>query len=246
MKAVKMDRILVIDDDVELCSLVQEYLHAEGFTVDSVHDGENGLQRAAAGGYLLAVLDVMLPGINGFEVLRRIRATSRLPVLLLTARGEDVDRIVGLEIGADDYLPKPFNPRELVARIRAILRRSRSDGKPISTTPEIVRVGEVELDPATRTVRRGGQPVDLTSVEFNLLEVLLREAGHVVPRERLVNAVLSRKFSPFDRSIDMHVSKVRKKLGDTDGGADNDEHIKTVRCVGYIFAHPREKARSST
>jgi two-component system response regulator CpxR len=242
MKAAKMDRILVIDDDVELCSLVQEYLQAEGFVVDSVHDGESGLRRAAGGGYLLAVLDVMLPGINGFEVLRRIRATSRLPVLLLTARGEDVDRIVGLEIGADDYLPKPFNPRELVARIRAILRRSRSDGKPVSTTPEIVRVGEVELDPATRTVRRDGQPVDLTSVEFNLLEVLLREAGHVVPRERLVNAVLSRKFSPFDRSIDMHVSKVRKKLGDT----DNDEHIKTVRGVGYIFAHPREKVRSST
>jgi len=242
MKAAKMDRILVIDDDVELCSLVQEYLQAEGFSVESVHDGESGLQRATGGGYLLAVLDVMLPGINGFEVLRRIRATSRLPVLLLTARGEDVDRIVGLEIGADDYLPKPFNPRELVARIRAILRRSRSDGKPVPTTPEIVRVGEVELDPATRSVRRNGQPVDLTSVEFNLLEVLLREAGHVVPRERLVNAVLSRKFSPFDRSIDMHVSKVRKKLGDTDA----DEHIKTVRGVGYIFAHPREKVRSST
>jgi two-component system response regulator CpxR len=183
-----MDRILVIDDDVELCSLVQEYLQAEGFSVECVHDGERGLQRATAGAYLLAVLDVMLPGINGFEVLRRIRATSRLPVLLLTARGEDVDRIVGLEIGADDYLPKPFNPREL--------------------------------------------------------EVLLREAGHVVPRERLVNAVLSRKFSPFDRSIDMHVSKVRKKLGDTDD--DNDEHIKTVRGVGYIFARPREKVRSST
>ncbi len=122
-----MERILIIDDDVELCTLVGEYLQAEGFVVESVHDGENGLQRATAGGYLLVVLDVMLPGINGFEVLRRIRATSRLPVLLLTARGEDVDRIVGLEIGADDYLPKPFNPRELVARIRAILRRTRSD-----------------------------------------------------------------------------------------------------------------------
>ncbi len=127
MKTAKMERILVIDDDVELCTLVGEYLQAEGFVVESVHDGENGLQRATAGGYLLVVLDVMLPGINGFEVLRRIRATSRLPVLLLTARGEDVDRIVGLEIGADDYLPKPFNPRELVARIRAILRRTRSD-----------------------------------------------------------------------------------------------------------------------
>jgi two-component system response regulator CpxR len=210
--------------------------------VESVHDGENGLQRATAGGYLLVVLDVMLPGINGFEVLRRIRATSRLPVLLLTALGEDVDRIVGLEIGADDYLPKPFNPRELVARIRAILRRTRTDGKPAPSAPDIVRVGEIELDPATRTVRHEGKPVDLTSVEFNLLEVLLREAGRVVPRERLVNAVLSRKFSPFDRSIDMHVSKVRKKLGDT----DSDEHIKTVRGVGYIFARPREKAKTTS
>jgi DNA-binding response OmpR family regulator len=232
-----MEQVLVIDDDVELCTLVAEYLSTEGFGVECVHDGERGLQRASGGEYTLAVLDVMLPGINGFEVLRRIRATSRLPVLLLTARGEDVDRIVGLEIGADDYLPKPFNPRELVARIRAILRRTRADGKPTQPAPDVVRVGEVELDPATRTVRHEGRPVDLTSVEFNLLEVLLREAGHVVPRERLVNAVLSRKFSPFDRSIDMHVSKVRKKLGDT----ENDEHIKTVRGVGYIFARPREK-----
>jgi two-component system response regulator CpxR len=222
-----MERILVIDDDVELCHLVGEYLRAEGFTIECVHDGESGLKKAMAGEYLLAVLDVMLPGINGFEVLRRIRATSRLPVLLLTARGEDVDRIVGLEIGADDYLPKPFNPRELVARIRAVLRRTRADGSAGAAAPDMVSVGDVELDPAT-------------SVEFNLLEVLLREAGRVVPRERLVNAVLSRKFSPFDRSIDMHVSKVRKKLGDT----DSDEHIKTVRGVGYIFARPREKVKA--
>src|SRR5271167_4869901 len=233
----KVDRILVIDDDVELCSLVEEYLEPEGFQIEAVHDGNRGLDRALSGDHLLVVLDVMLPGMNGFDVLRRIRNTSRIPVLLLTARGEDVDRIVGLEIGADDYLPKPFNPRELVARIRAILRRTRSD-KSAPAAPEIVRVGEIELDPATRCVRRDGQPVDLTSVEFNLLEVLLREAGHVVPRERLVNAVLSRKFSPFDRSIDMHVSKVRKKLGDTDA----DEHIKTIRGVGYIFARPRGEA----
>jgi two-component system, OmpR family, response regulator CpxR len=236
-----MERILVIDDDVELCHLVAEYLQAEGFTIECVHDGEGGLKKAKSGDYLLAVLDVMLPGMNGFDVLRQIRATSRLPVLLLTARGEDVDRIVGLEIGADDYLPKPFNPRELVARIRAVLRRTRSEGTGSAAAPDLVRVGDVELDPATRSVRLEGKPVDLTSVEFNLLEVLLREAGRVVPRERLVNAVLSRKFSPFDRSIDMHVSKVRKKLGDT----DNDEHIKTVRGVGYIFARPREKAKTS-
>jgi two-component system response regulator CpxR len=236
----KVDRILVIDDDVELCSLVGEYLEPEGFQLESVYDGNRGLDRALSGDHLLVVLDVMLPGMNGFDVLRRIRNTSRIPVLLLTARGEDVDRIVGLEIGADDYLPKPFNPRELVARIRAILRRTQSAEKTSEgQIPEVVRVGEIELDPATRMVRQNGKPVELTSVEFNLLHVLLREAGRVVTREHLVDAVLSRKFSPFDRSIDMHVSKVRKKLGDSDIGSD---HIKTVRGVGYIFAHPRVHA----
>src|SRR5229473_1797110 len=232
-----VDRILVIDDDVELCSLVSEYLEPEGFQVESAPDGNRGLEQALSGDHLLVVLDVMLPGLNGFEVLRRLREKSRIPVLLLTARGEDVDRIVGLEIGADDYLPKPFNPRELVARIRAILRRTKN-GDRSASPPQIVRVGDIELDPATRTVRQAGSLIELTSVEFNLLEVLLREAGRVVSRERLVNAVLSRKFSPFDRSIDMHVSKVRRKLGDT----DNDEHIKTIRGVGYIFARPRERA----
>ncbi len=238
-----MDRVLIVDDDIELCSLVGEYLASEGFRVESVHDGETGLQRAANGNYLMVILDVMLPGMSGFDVLRRLRASSRIPVLLLTARGEDVDRIVGLEIGADDYLPKPFNPRELVARIRAVLRRSGTDrrvgGAP---APEVLRIGDVELDPATRTVKHAGEPVDLTSVEFNLLEVLLREAGRVVTREELVSSVLSRKFSTFDRSIDMHVSKVRKKLGDSEEG----EHIKTVRGVGYIFARPREKVKSGS
>ncbi len=233
-----MDTILVVDDDVELCSLVHEYLAAEGFSTESVHDGESGLQKAVSGDYALIVLDVMLPGMNGFEVLRRVRSVSRIPVLLLTARGEDVDRIVGLEIGADDYLPKPFNPRELVARIRAILRRSKTTR--VERAPETLTVGDVELDPATRTVTRAGQPVDLTSVEFNLLEVLLREAGRVVTRERLVNAVLSRKFMPFDRSIDMHVSKVRRKLGDSEESGD---HIKTIRGVGYMFARPAVRAK---
>jgi len=236
-----MDRILVIDDDVELCSLVSEYLESEGFQVESVYDGKRGLERALSGEHLLVVLDVMLPGLNGFEVLRRMRETSHIPVLLLTARGQDVDRIVGLEMGADDYLPKPFNARELVARIRAVLRRVKpGDQGSSSPIPDILKVGDVELDPATRSVRRAGQPIDLTSVEFSLLEVLLRQAGRVVTRDHLAEAVLSRKFSPFDRSIDMHVSKVRKKLGDSDEG----EHIKTVRGVGYIFARPREAVRS--
>jgi two-component system response regulator CpxR len=178
--------------------------------------------------------------MNGFDVLRRIRDSSRLPVLLLTARGEDVDRIVGLEIGADDYLPKPFNPRELVARIRAILRRTRAKGE--APVPDVIRVGDVELDPATRTVLHRGKPVELTSVEFSLLQVLLREAGRVVTREALVDEVLGRKFSPFDRSIDMHVSKVRKKLGDSDTG----DHIKTIRGAGYIFALARPKTKNAT
>ncbi len=233
-----MDRVLVVDDDVELCSLVGEYLAPEGFSVESVAEGNKGLERALNGDHLLVVLDVMLPGLNGFEVLRRIRAKSKIPVLLLTARGEDVDRIVGLEIGADDYLPKPFNPRELVARIRAILRRTRTADKTGAPPPrEVLQVGDVELDAGTRVVRLKGKPVDLTSVEFGLLQVLLREAGQVVPRERLTDIVLSRKFSPFDRSIDMHVSKIRKKLGDSDNGCD---HIKTVRGVGYIFARPSQ------
>src|SRR3954465_2890898 len=155
-----VERILVIDDDVELCSLVSEYLRPEGFQVEAVHDGKTGLARAISGDHLLVVLDVMLPGLNGFDVLRRIRDGSRIPVLLLTARGEDVDRIVGLEIGADDYLPKPFNPRELVARIRAFLRRTK-EGKPSTApVPVVVRVGGIELDPATRIVRHAGKPVE--------------------------------------------------------------------------------------
>ncbi|MDP9161371.1 MAG: response regulator transcription factor [Acidobacteriota bacterium] len=237
-----MDRILVIDDDVELCSLVAEYLQPEGFEIEAVYDGKRGLARALTEEHLIVVLDVMLPGLNGFDVLRQLRKSSKIPVLLLTARGEDVDRIVGLEIGADDYLPKPFNPRELVARIRAVLRRTREGENQAKTSiPEVIRVGEVELDPATRSVRQKGKPVELTSVEFNLLQTLLLEAGRVVTREQLVDTVLGRKFSPFDRSIDMHVSKVRRKLGDSDSSSDL---IKTIRGVGYIFAHAREETES--
>jgi len=231
-----MERILVIDDDIELCALVAEYLAGEGFQAECIHAGDVGLQRALKAEHILLVLDVMLPGLNGFEVLRRLRATSRMPVLLLTARGEDVDRILGLELGADDYLPKPFNPRELVARIRAILRRTQGLG---DAKQPVLQAGGIELDTATRTVRQAGVPVELTSVEFGLLEVLLRSAGQVVTREKLAATVLGRKFAPFDRSIDMHVSKVRKKLGDTGGSEDL---IKTVRGSGYIFAAALENA----
>jgi len=231
-----MDRVLVVDDDVELCDLVKEFLQPEGLQVEAVHNGNRGLERALSGEHALVVLDVMLPGMNGLDVLRKLRATSSVPVLLLTARGQDVDRIVGLELGADDYLPKPFNPRELVARIRAILRRTKGgEGGERQAPQTSVRVGDVELNPATRTVVRGGEAVDLTAVEFNLLDVLLREAGRVVTRDELAKIALGRMFSPYDRSIDMHISKLRKKLGEDGKGG---ERIKTVRGVGYIYAAP--------
>ena len=234
-----MDRVLVIDDDVELCDLVAEYLEPEGFEVEAVHHGERGVEVALTGGHALVVLDVMLPGISGFDVLRRIRARSRIPVLMLTARGDDVDRIVGLEIGADDYLPKPFNPRELLARIRAVLRRAKPEPgeAPAAPARDRLTVGDVELDKGARVARRAGELIDLTAVEFDLLEVLLRAAGRVVTREDLVKAVLGRNFNPLDRSIDMHVSNLRKKLGHYVGDL---ERIKTVRGVGYVYASPAE------
>jgi len=219
---------------------VKDYLEPEQFEIEAVHSGNRGLERALSGDHILVVLDVMLPGLNGFEVLRRLRGSaSCVPVLLLTARGDDVDRIVGLEIGADDYLPKPFNPRELVARIHAILRRTR-DKAYTSAKPEVIRVGDVELDTGTRSVRSSGAPVELTAVEFSLLEVLLRHAGRVVSREELVRAALGRAFSPYDRSVDMHVSKLRKKLGDQ---ASPGEHIKTVRGAGYIYSFSESARR---
>jgi len=228
-----MDHILIIDDDVALCELVTEYLEPLGFQIESVHRGDAGAERAIAGKHSLVVLDVMLPGLNGFEVLRRIRADSRVPVLMLTARGDDVDRIVGLEIGADDYLPKPFNPRELTARIRAILRRARLEEPVAEPTAKKMSVGDVELDSGTRAVTRGRENVELTAVEFDLLVKLLRAAGQIVTREELSKEVLGRSASPFDRSIDMHISNLRKKLGHQFAGT---ERIKTVRGVGYIYA----------
>lgn len=232
-----MQLVLVIDDDVGLCELVAEYLEPDGYKVEAVHNGEEGVERALSGGHVLAVLDVMLPGINGFEVLRRIRARSRLPIVMLTARGDDLDRIVGLEIGADDYLPKPFNPRELVARINAVLRRARPDEQVESQSQETLAIGDIEMDRRTRTVRRAGEMVELTVVEYDLLEKLLSAPGRIVTREELVRDVLHRSLSPFDRSIDMHVSNLRKKLGHQVAG---QERIKTVRGVGYIYAAPNE------
>lgn len=228
-----MDQILIIDDDVALCELVTEYLEPLGFQIEAVHRGDAGAARALEGHHSLVVLDVMLPGLNGFEVLRRIRADSKVPVLMLTARGDDVDRIVGLEIGADDYLPKPFNPRELTARIRAILRRTSLAVSADQPAAKTLNVGDVELDGGTRMVARAGENVELTAVEFDLLEKLMRAAGRIVTREELSKEVLGRSSSPFDRSIDMHISNLRKKLGHHFG---KTERIKTVRGVGYIYA----------
>ena len=222
-----MDRVLIVDDDVELCRLLAERLSAEGFVIETVHDGPRGLERALSMEHALVVLDLMLPGMGGLDVLRQLRAKSPVPVLILTARGEDVDRILGLEIGADDYVPKPFNPRELIARIRAILRRTVR--APSSAAPLVV--GDLRLNPAAREVWLNDVQIDLTSVEFTLLEALLRDAGHVLTREQLTEAVLGRKLGPFDCVIDVHVSNVRKKLGPAQGG----ERIKAVRGSGYLF-----------
>jgi two-component system response regulator CpxR len=230
------EQVLVIDDDVELCKLVTRYLTQEGFQIASVNGGASGAELALSGNYALVVLDVMMPGVNGFDVLRRIRAESRIPVLMLTAKGDALDRVLGLEMGADDYLPKPFNPQELVARIRAILRRVRPDraeGGQASATPIVV--GDVEIDQGARVVRRQGEVVSLTSVEFDLLEALLHAAGQVVGREKLTRDVLGREFSPFDRSIDTHVCNLRKKIGLL---ADGTERIKGVRGIGYLYALP--------
>lgn len=210
-----------------------EYLQPLGFELEFAHRGDAGAERALSGEHSLVVLDVMLPGLNGFEVLRKVRSASSVPVLMLTARGDDVDRIVGLEIGADDYLSKPFNPRELAARIRAILRRAPLEKSGEQEHSRALIVGDVELDAGTRVVRRGGEPVELTAVEFDLLEKLLRGAGTIIKRKELSSEVLGRNLSPFDRSIDMHISNLRKKLGHHFGAV---ERIKTVRGVGYIYA----------
>ncbi len=228
-----MNRILIIDDDEELCDLVSEYLTGEGFTTTAVHNGDDGLKKAVSPDFDLVILDVMLPGSSGFDVLRELRRESKIPVLMLTARGDDTERIVGLEIGADDYLPKPFNPRELVARIRAVLRRVHTDDEVSAPMVERINVDDIEISIPGRWARRDGEELSLTSVEFDLLVALLKNAGKVIKKEDLSREVLERDLSPFDRSLDMHISNLRKKLGRrTD---DDDDRIKTVRSVGYIY-----------
>jgi two-component system response regulator CpxR len=234
--------ILVVDDDRVLSELLVEYLAREGFTVETAYDGEEGIEKALTGQYGIIVLDVMLPGgYDGFDVLRAVRARKDTPVLMLTARGDDADRIAGLESGADDYLAKPFNPRELVARLRAILRRTNRDALEMVPGGKSVRykVGDVELDMGTRTVLRAGARVELTTVEFSLLEIFLYKMGRPVTRDELARTVLGRTMTPYDRSIDVHVSKLRKKLGQGDNGT---ERIKSIRGSGYVYVLPQAPA----
>lgn len=228
-----MDRVLIVDDDLELCALLKERLGSENFAIDAVHDGHAGVARALSQDYSLVVLDLMLPGIGGLDVLRTIRMRSSVPVLILTARGEDVERVLGLEIGADDYLPKPFNPRELIARLRAILRRTARSILP----GEPVIFEDIRLDRAAREVVAGGAPVMVTNAEFAVLEMLLKNIGQVVTREQLTETVLGRRLGPFDRVIDVHISNLRKKLALHLGA----NRIKAVRGSGYIFVPRAEQ-----
>ncbi|MBU0592577.1 MAG: response regulator transcription factor [Gammaproteobacteria bacterium] len=223
-----MSKVLLVDDDVELVEMLKEYLAQEGFDVTTVHDGEAGVSEALSGQYAIAVLDVMMPRLGGVEALRRIRLKGAMPVIMLTARGDDTDRIVGLELGADDYVPKPCTPRELTARIRAILRRTQ--GAQGENEPTVLTVGALSIWPGQRRVEWSGKPVDLTSTEFNLLEVLAREAGRPVSKNILSEQGLGRPLARFDRSIDVHLSSIRHKLGLL---ADGRSCIQTVYRQGY-------------
>ena len=226
--------ILLVEDDQELNELLTEFLQLEGFNVTSTFDGVAGLEAALTGEHDAIVLDIMLPKMNGLEVLKQLRNSQKTPVLMLTARGDEVDRIVGFEMGADDYLPKPCNPREIIARIKAILRRVEMDlanAQPVSKNG-IIKLEDIEVNPSTRVATLNDDPLELTSTEFNLLESLLSNAGQVISKEDLTETALGRKLTLYDRSVDMHLSNLRKKLGNF---ADGEARIKTVRGVGYLY-----------
>ncbi|KTD63991.1 two-component system response regulator CpxR [Legionella spiritensis] len=220
--------ILIVDDDTELTDLLVQYLEPEGFHVVCVHDGESGVKKALNQVFDAIILDVMLPRLNGFEVLKAIREHLETPVLMLTARGDDIDRIVGLEIGADDYLPKPCNPRELVARLRAILRRTQK----IPTQRPIIQHHNIVVDCAKRLVTYHDEPMELTNAEFNILEMLIKSPGQAFSKEELTEYALGRKYTAYDRSIDVHISNLRNKLGENPEG---EPLVKTVRGFGYMF-----------
>ena len=221
--------ILIADDDTELCELLGEYLSQEGFEVRMAFDGEQALAESRRPGLDAMVLDIMMPRMNGIDVLRKLRKESELPVIMLTARGDDLDRIIGLELGADDYLAKPANPRELLARIRAVLRRSA-----VHSTVATLEVDDLELNQAGRELKLDGQPTELTSTEFSILQLLLQHSGEVVEKKDLYLAALGREPVAYDRSIDMHVSNLRRKLGPA---KDGSERIETIRGIGYQYRY---------
>lgn len=229
-------KILVIDDDTELCSLIRDYLKPLGYEVSAAHDGLSGAERALGEKFHAIILDVMLPGMDGFEVLRRIRGGCNAPILMLTARGEETDRIVGLELGADDYLPKTFSSRELLARIRAVTRRAArlEAGDESRTEPEIV-VGPLRIDPSRRLAILEEAPLKLTALEFDLLLCLARARGRVKTRENLIETLGERLYDGLDRSIDVHIWSLRRKLGDD---PKDPRYIRTVRSVGYMLINP--------
>lgn len=220
--------VLLVDDDVEWSALLAEYLRSEGFEVDAAYDGESGVRAALTGQYAVVVLDVMMPRLGGLEALRQIRQTSQVPVLMLTAKGDDIDRIVGLELGADDYVPKPCLPRELVARLRAILRRVGKENEPGHREP--LHVGSISLYPEYHRVEWEGEPIELTNAEFQLLEALMAAAGKVLSKKELCEHALGRPYTRYDRSVDVHMSNIRQKLG---VNAGDHSPILTVRGVGY-------------
>lgn len=219
--------ILLIEDDADLCGLMRDYFAEKGFRMEAVHDGRRGLARSIEGEFDLIILDVMLPGLDGFEVLRQLRKRSAAPVIMLTARTAESDRVAGLNSGADDYLPKPFGPEELLARIRAVLRRVGKGG----ASPQIIEAGRVRLDPQSRQAWRRDEPLDLTALEFDILEILVRAAGRTVSRDELTGAVHQRPSTPYERSLDVHISHLRKKLE-----WEDEALIRTIRGVGYQFA----------
>ncbi|HAB15434.1 MAG TPA: response regulator transcription factor [Verrucomicrobiota bacterium] len=228
-------RLLVIDDDRKLCRLIRDYLEPMGYAVEAVHTGPDGVERATTEAWQAVILDLMLPGLDGFEVLKRIRAKVDVPVLMLTARGDEADRIVGLEIGADDYLPKTFSTRELLARLRAVTRRTTRAPADGEAAPREFVVGRLRVVPDTRTAVLGDQPLDLTPVEFDLLTCLARGKGRVKTREVLLEEIRDRNYDVFDRSIDVHISALRKKLGDD---PKSPRFIRTYRGAGYMLINP--------
>jgi len=230
------DRVLIIDDDTRLSAMLVEYLAGAGFSARAAGDGASGLADLAAAGADAVILDIMLPDLDGFEICRRIRTTSDVPILMLTAKGDETDRIVGLEIGADDYLPKPFSPRELQARLKAVLRRGRRREEPAA---DILRFGRLEIDRGSRAVRLDGEERLLTSHQFDLLVTLAENAGRVLSRDRLMDLVRGEELAAFDRSIDVHVSRIRSAI---EIDPKNPKRLITVRGAGYVFARNQDGA----